>query len=179
MENMRNDNVFKVTKSRLVFYVTLGACVLLVAVFVPAWYMVFAEPFILVPFIIMTLASVSVFGMLIYFYMISPKRIELTADSLVLHRVWGKRRLRYADIADVGLWKGKSSEMIRLCGSGAFCGYIGWFSGGGLDLHFEYVGSYSDAFYVKTRRGRTYLLSCDDAGQVVRRIEDKIDGAAA
>lgn len=179
MENMRNDNVFKVTKSRTVFYVTLGVCVLLVAVFVPVWYMVFAEPFILVPFIIMLLTSVSVFGILVYFYMISPRSIELTADSLVLHRVWGVRAVRYADMVEAGLWKGKPSEMLRLCGSGAFCGYIGWFSGGGLDLHFEYVGRYSDAFYIKTRRGRTYLFSCDGAEQVVRRIGDSIGMAAA
>ena len=67
--------------------------------------------------------------------------------------------------------------MFRFWGSGAFCGFIGWFSGGGLGSHFEYVGRYSDAFYLKLRSGRTYLLSCDGAEQAVSRVREGIEMA--
>lgn len=178
MGNMGDDNVYKVSKSRTVRYVTVGVWVLLVAVFVPSWYMVFIEPFILVPFVIMLLTTLSVFGILFYYYLISPRSIELAADALVLRRVWGTRSFRYADIAEAALWQGKPSHMFRMWGCGAFCGYIGWFSGGGLGSHFEYVGDYADAFYIKLRSGRTYLLSCDCAGQVVGRLNDGTGKAA-
>lgn len=178
MGNMGDDNVYKVSKSRTVRCVTVGVWVLLVAVFVPSWYMVFVEPFILVPFVIMLLTTLSVFGILFYYYLISPRSIELAADALVLRRVWGTRSFRYADIAEAALWQGKPSHMFRMWGCGAFCGYIGWFSGGGLGAHFEYVGDYADAFYIRLRSGRTYLLSCDCAGQVVGRLNDGTGKAA-
>lgn len=60
--------------------------------------------------------------------------------------------------------------------SGAFCGFIGWFSGGGLGTNFEYVGSYADAFYIRLRRGRTYLLSCDGAEMAVKRVREGMQG---
>lgn len=88
----------------------------------------------------------------------------------------GAQGFRYADIADAGLWTGKPSCLFRFCGSGAFCGFIGWFSGGGLGTHFEYVGSYADAFYIRLRRGRTYLLSCDGAEMAVKRVREGMQG---
>ena len=170
--------MYNVTKSRAVRYCTAFVWVLVVAVFVPSWYMVFAEPFILVPFFIMLLATATVLGVLFHFYLLSPRRVELAADALVLHRVRGRKEFRYADIAEIGLWHGKASDMFRFCGSGAFCGFIGWFSGGGLGSHFEYVGRYDDAFYVKTRRGRAYLLSCDGAGEVVEYVRGRLGDCA-
>ena len=105
--------------------------------------------------------------------------VELTADALVLHRVQGRKVFRYADIADAGLWTGKPSSLFRFCGSGAFYGFIGWFSGGGLGTHFEYVGCYGDAFYIRLRSGRTYLLSCDGSAQAVKRLREGMQGKAA
>lgn len=168
---------YKVVKSRTVRYVTAGVWGLLAAVFVPAWYMLLREPFYVAPFVIMLLTTVFVVGLLLYFHLISPRSVVLAADALVLRRVLGCKTFRYADIAEAGMFAGSGSDMFRFWGSGAFCGFIGWFSGGGLGSHFEYVGRYSDAFYLKLRSGRTYLLSCDGAEQAVSRVREGIEMA--
>ena len=176
MENV-SDKVYKVTKSKTVRMITSGMWFLLVAVFVPVWYVFLCEPFNLTVFIIMSAATLFALGVVLYYWFISPKGVELTDSALVLHRVVGRKVFRYADIAEAGLWTGKPSDMFRCWGSGAFCGFIGWFSGGGLGTHFEYVGSYDDAFYIRLRGGRTYLLSCDGAEQAVGRLNDGMEMA--
>lgn len=174
MENVSGKE-YKVTKSKTVRMITSGMWFLLVAVFVPVWYVFLCEPFNLTAFIIMSAATLFALGVVIYYWFISPKSVELTGGALVLHRVVGRKVFRYADIAEAGLWTGKPSDMFRCWGSGAFCGFIGWFSGGGLGMHFEYVGSYDDAFYIRLRGGRTYLLSCDGAEQAVGRLHDGME----
>ena len=36
--------------------------------------------------------------------------------------------------------------------------------------HFEYVGIYSNCFYIRLNGGRTYLISCDAPDIVVKKI---------
>ena len=171
--------VYKVTKSNMVRGVTTGVWVLVVAVFAAVWYMMLRETFDVVAFTVTLVVTLAVLACLLCFLLMSPRRIGLTADALVLHRVQGRKVFRYADIADAGLWTGKPSSLFRFCGSGAFYGFIGWFSGGGLGRHFEYVGCYDDAFYIRLRSGRTYLLSCDGSAQAVKRLRECMQGKAA
>lgn len=170
-------NGYKVVKSRTVRYVTVAVWVVVALVFIAVWYMLLREPFYVTPFVIMLLTTAFVLGLLLYYYLISPRSIRLTDGALVLRRVLGCKTFRYADIAEAGVYEGGGSDMFRFCGSGAFCGFIGWFSGGGLGVHFEYVGRYQDAFYLKLRSGRTYLLSCDGAAQVVSRVREGMEMA--
>ena len=115
-----------------------------------------------------------VISVLVYYHRQSPQYIELTNDALVLHCASGNKVFRYEDITEVGKWQGKPSRLLRQWGSGGFGGYIGWFSGGGLGSHFEYVGQYQDAFYLKLRKGKPYMLSCDEAERVVEYIQSVI-----
>ena len=86
----------------------------------------------------------------------------------------GNKVFRYEDITEVSKWQGKPSRLLRQWGSGGFGGYIGWFSGGGLGSHFEYVGKYQDAFYLKLCKGKPYMLSCDEVERVVEHIQSVI-----
>lgn len=168
---MEGQTIFKVTKSKTVRITTACVWALVAAVFAVTWCLVFTGPFYILPFIIMLATTLFVFGLLFYYFAISPKSVEVTDDALVLRRVMGSKVFPYADIEDIGLWHGKASEMFRFCGCGGFHGFIGWFSGGGLGSHFEYVGRYADAFYVKLSCGKTYLLSCDNAEKAVEKVK--------
>ncbi len=165
----RTDQTFKVEKSKTVTYVTRGTLILLAAVFIPTWYVAVNDP-VTEGIVILTATTAIVAACMIYFYLISPKSVELTAEAIILHRVMGHKTFGYAEIHDAGLWNGSPSELLRLCGSGAYCGYIGWFSGGCLGRHFEYVGNYSNCFYIRLNGGRTYLISCDAPDIVVKKI---------
>lgn len=174
MENVNAETmVYKVTKSKAVCGMTIFSVALVVCVFAFAYAVSLIEPidgsyYILVPVTVLTL------GVMGAYYLYSPKRVELTADALVLHRVMGPKAFPYTEIEEVGKWSGSAASLLRTFGDGGMFGCIGWFSGGGLGRHFEYVCKYDDAFYLKMRSGRKYMLSCDDAERVVEYVSERV-----
>ena len=174
MERMDDvKTVYKVTKSKAVRGVTIFSLALVAGVFAFAYAMSLIEPvegsyFILVPI------TVVVVGVMGAYYLYSPKRVELTADALVLHRVMGPKAFPYDEIEEIGKWGGSVSSLLRTFGDGGMFGCIGWFSGGGLGSHFEYVCKYDDAFSLKMCSGRKYMLSCDDAEGVVALVSERV-----
>ncbi len=162
---------FKVEKSNTVKGVTAGVMILLVVVFAPIFFFSADGPETL---IVSVVIAVAVFGSIFGLYLMMPRRIELTADAIVVRRVAGKKVLPYADIYEAEAWSGWPHALLRTCGSGALFGYIGWFAGGGLGRHYEYVGRYSQAFYIKLRSGRPYMLSCQERDKVLERINMNI-----
>ena len=174
MENMNAETmVYKVTKSKDMRGVTIFSVAVVACVFAFAYAMSLIEPidgsyFILVPITVLTLGGMGTY------YLYSPKRVELTADALVLRRVMGPKAFPYSEIEEIGLWRGSTGSLLRTFGDGGMFGCIGWFSGGGLGSHFEYVCKYDDAFYLKMRSGRRYMLSCDDADRVVEYVSGRV-----
>lgn len=58
----------------------------------------------------------------------------------------------------------------RICGSGGFCGYWGWFSERDFGKYFAYYGKASDCFIVTLKNGRKYMLGCSDPQAIVDAI---------
>ena len=162
---------FNVTKSKSVRILTIGAWVIVVTICLFILWQGIRHP---VALLITVPILAIVIGVLVYYHRQSPLYIELMDDALVLYCVSGNKIFRYEDIVEVGKWQGRPSRLLRQWGSGGFGGYIGWFSGGGLGSHFEYVGKYQDAFYLKLRKGKPYMLSCDEAEQIVEHIQSVI-----
>lgn len=59
---------------------------------------------------------------------------------------------------------------VRICGSGGFMGYWGWFRERDLGRYFAYYGRSSDCFLVELHSGRKYILGCRNASQMVEYI---------
>lgn len=59
---------------------------------------------------------------------------------------------------------------VRICGSGGFMGYWGWFRERDLGKYFAYYGRSSDCFLVELHSGRKYILGCSNASQMVEHI---------
>lgn len=83
--------ICKVGKSKGVLNVTAGVWVLVVAVFAVVWYMMLRETFDVVAFTATLVVALAVLACLLCFFLMSPRRVELTADALVLHRVLGRK----------------------------------------------------------------------------------------
>lgn len=66
------------------------------------------------------------------------------------------------DIAEVKLCQ-PTMGAIRICGSGGFFGWYGWFREGDIGKYFAYYGKSSDCFLVTLKDGRKYMLGCTDA----------------
>lgn len=168
---MEEKRIFKVTKSKTVHIVTIVVWTIITVLCLFILWQSIKHPIGLL--IVVPILAI-VISVLVYYHRQSPQYIELTNDALVLHCASGNKVFRYEDITEVGKWQGKPSRLLRQWGSGGFGGYIGWFSGGGLGSHFEYVGQYQDAFYLKLRKGKPYMLSCDEAERVVEYIQSVI-----
>ena len=168
---MEEKRIFKVTKSKTVHIVTIVVLIIITVLCLFILWQGIKHPIGLL--IVIPILAI-VISVLVYYYRQSPQYIELTNDALVLHCASGNKVFRYEDITEVSKWQGKPSRLLRQWGSGGFGGYIGWFSGGGLGSHFEYVGKYQDAFYLKLCKGKPYMLSCDEVERVVEHIQSVI-----
>lgn len=62
----------------------------------------------------------------------------------------------------------------RICGSGGWFGYWGWFSEPSIGKYFAYYGKASDCFLVELKDGKKYMLGCEDAPAMVDFINSKL-----
>lgn len=62
----------------------------------------------------------------------------------------------------------------RICGSGGFFGYWGWFSEPSIGKYFAYYGKASECFLVRLKSGKLYMLSCIDPLGMMEYINSKL-----
>lgn len=114
--------------------------------------------------------AVAVFGSVLWY---CPLCIETSADALVIHRPLRNK---------VILWKGisnaerclPSAAGIRVCGSGGYFGYWGYFSDIIIGSYFGYYGNRSQCILVKLKNGRQYVISCENPDGMADAIETRI-----
>ena len=62
----------------------------------------------------------------------------------------------------------------RICGSGGWFGYYGWFSEPSIGKYFAYYGKASDCFLVTLKDGKKYVLGCESPDEMVEVINKLI-----
>ncbi len=62
----------------------------------------------------------------------------------------------------------------RICGSGGFFGYWGWFKEPSIGKYFAYYGKASDCFLVELKDGKKYLIGCSNPSEVVSYINSRL-----
>ncbi len=103
-----------------------------------------------------------------------PKSIEANESGVVLHRlisspkVFPYSKIQTADICYPAPWG------IRLCASGGFFGYWGYFHDAVIGSYFGYYGSRSHCILVKMKDGKQYVLGCDDASELDSFINSRL-----
>lgn len=99
----------------------------------------------------------------------APLWISISDGSLNIERSLRIKSIPLDEIADVKLCK-PTMGARRICGSGGFAGYWGWFSERDLGRYFAYYGKASDCFLVTLKNGHKYMLGCKDAPEVVEAL---------
>lgn len=102
------------------------------------------------------------------FYM--PLSISVDNKNLNINRSWRIKSIPIVDIAEVKLCQ-PTMGAIRICGSGGFFGWYGWFREDDIGKYFAYYGKSSDCFLVTLKDGRKYMLGCTDAPAMVAKIQ--------
>ena len=105
------------------------------------------------------------------FYM--PLSISADKTAIYINRSLRIKAIPIQDVASVKLCP-PTMGAIRICGSGGFFGYWGWFKERDLGKYFAYYGRSSDCFLVELKDGRKYMLGCKNAPKMVDYIQSLI-----
>ena len=114
--------------------------------------------------------TVNLVGCGLYFL---PTSIETTPDYLVINHIFSSKRIAYINISEAERCY-PSAGGIRLCGSGGFCGYWGYFH----DIVIgSYTGSYGDrdqCILIKLTDKKQYVVSCVNPDKMVAEINARL-----
>lgn len=102
-----------------------------------------------------------------------PMNIGADENAIYINRSFKMKSVSMTEIKSAQLHT-PSSGTIRVCGSGGFLGYWGWFSERGIGKYFAYYGKMSDCFLVELKNGRKYILGCKNAPDMVEYINKQL-----
>lgn len=104
-----------------------------------------------------------------------PKSIEANDHGITLHRLWSSPKVfLYSTIQSVDTCY-PSMGGIRLCASGGFFGYWGYFSDITIGSYLGYYGSRSNCILLRLNNGKQYVLGCNNPVALVNYIKSKKD----
>lgn len=151
------------SKVQLSLYCKIITCVAIVLLIVG----VFSSWGVERKFVLGTIVLVCLVGAGLFY---SPRSIEASDASLVIHRVLKSKVIPYSDISSVDSCI-PSAGGLRLCGSGGFMGYWGYFSDIIIGSYFGYYGDMDQCILVKLKNGKQYVISCCDSHKMIEAIE--------
>ena len=105
------------------------------------------------------------------FYM--PMSIGADENAIYINRSLKVKTIPMTEVASVKLCP-PTMGAIRICGSGGFLGYWGWFKERDLGKYFAYYGKSSDCFLITLTNGGKYILGCQNAPEMVEYIAKQI-----
>ncbi|MBD5278327.1 MAG: hypothetical protein HDS32_03740 [Bacteroides sp.] len=120
-----------------------------------------------VEFLIIGLVIICLF----YFASYTPVRIELSEKTLIIHRILGCTCIPINRITSC--YRYYPVFLIKVCGSGGFCGNLGWYRTKEIGLFISYVTDWNDAVLIDVGT-RKYMVSCDNSDKLVLDLDGLI-----
>lgn len=105
-------------------------------------------------------------GLLLVSFYYYPKFIEATDKNLIIHRQFKDKIISYASIKSVERCF-PSIGGLRLCGSGGFLGYWGYFTDIVIGNYFGYYGDRSQCILIQLTDGKQYVISCEQPDEII------------
>lgn len=106
-----------------------------------------------------------------------PTSIETTNSSLIIHRFLKSKIIPYSFISSADTCI-PSAGGLRLCGSGGFLGYWGYFNDIIIGTYFGYYGNRNQCILIKLKNGKQYVVSCEEPIQMISSINDHLSDNA-
>lgn len=111
---------------------------------------------------------------LVVLWLFSPRFLETDGDSVIIHTRLKKKRIPFSEIREVSYYTPHAFTGIKLCGSGGFGGFWGWYSAPDIGTYFAYYGNPKNCFLVELKNGRKYVLGCDNPDLIMDEIRKSI-----
>ncbi len=116
-------------------------------------------------------ACIIVWSIFALFYM--PLSISVNESELNINRSLRIKSIPLSEIKSVKLCPPTMAEHRLLC-SGGWFGYWGWFSEASIGRYFAYYGKSSDRFLVELKNGKKYIIGCEEPGDIVSYIDNRL-----
>lgn len=113
-------------------------------------------------------------GLLIVGFYYYPKSIEADEKNLIIHRQFKDKVFPYSSIKSVDRCF-PSFGGLRLCGSGGFLGYWGYFTDIVIGNYFGYYGNRSQCILIKLTDGKQYVISCEKPDEMIYTISEHLN----
>lgn len=115
-------------------------------------------------------AIVAISGLSLFY---TPLSVSVDDSRLCINRSLRIKSIPLADIKSIQLCPPTMSER-RICGSGGWYGYWGWFKERDLGKYFAYYGKASDCFFIRLKDGRQYMIGCQNPQSIVDFVSKRI-----
>lgn len=103
----------------------------------------------------------------------APVSVLTDGQMLAVRRPLKTKYIHVDDIAEVR-YAPPTMGAKRICASGGFLGYWGWFNEKPEGNYFGYFGRSSDTFLLILKNGRQYMIGCDDSSEVADILRNAI-----
>lgn len=94
-----------------------------------------------------------------------PLSISVENGTLNINRPLRVKSIPLSSIESVKLFAPTKADK-RICGSGGWFGYYGWFHEPSIGRYFAYYGNASDCFLVRLTDGKKYLPGCENPKEI-------------
>lgn len=103
----------------------------------------------------------------------TPISISVEDGCLNMNTFIRTKSIPLRDIAAIKLWPPTMAEK-RICGSGGWFGYWGWFTEPTTGKYMAYYGKASDCFLVQLKNDKLYMLGCVDPLSMMECVSQQI-----
>lgn len=146
------------SKVKLSFY-SLAITVIVYAIFIVGIFFSLNNADKLIPLVIIFVGMV---GTGLYY---APIAIEANDVSIKIKRVLKTKEIPYSEIYSFDRCV-PSGGGLRLCGSGGFMGFWGYFNDIIIGNYFAYYGNTNQCILIKLNSGKQYVISCDKPNEM-------------
>ncbi len=116
-------------------------------------------------------------GMLVLLCVLSlfftPQTVSVEDGCLNVNTLLRSKSIPLREIKAVRLTPPTMAEK-RICGSGGWFGYWGWFREPSIGKYFAYYGKASDCFLVELKNEKLYMIGCVDPLSMMEYIDQQI-----
>lgn len=119
----------------------------------------------------MVVGALSVLCLTALCYM--PLSISVKNGELNINRPLKIKSIPLSHITSAELYSPTMASR-RICGSGGWFGYYGWFKEPSIGKYFAYYGKASDCFLITLKDGKKYVLGCEAPDEIVEFINKHI-----
>lgn len=100
----------------------------------------------------------------------SPLSVEITDNDLLINFTMRTKRIPLEEIASAVRFDPNAGLSVRICGSGGFMGWWGWFNNKKIGRYFAYFSDPSLCILLRLKSHRRYVISCTDPDALIGRL---------